>query len=349
MSTGVRYIVLLLGAVLLLPAMGSAQKGLYDAKETSERYVVAFYNVEDLFDTVDDPLTADEDMLPLADRRWTEERYRTKLQSLARVVAALGEEYGLPVLIGLAEVENRAVVEALAAEPAIARAGYAVLHADSPDERGIDVAYLYRPDVFRVVEFRSVVLECGYPPTRDMAVVDGYIGDERFYVVAVHWPSRRGGERSETQRRVCARQTRRMIDSVRMADPTVKVIVMGDMNDEPHNRSITRDLGARRRPESDGASFYNPFAAKNRAGRGSYRYDGRWNMLDQIVVSPNLVQRGDGDGGLALCRIGRRGALGSVFRRDWMLRRGELFATYRGSDYEGGVSDHLPVYIVLGR
>lgn len=349
MAAGVRYMVLLAAAALLLPAVVSAQRRLPAANGESERYVVAFYNVEDLFDTADDPLTADEDMLPLADRRWTEERYRAKLQSLARVVAAMGEEYGLPVLIGVAEVENRAVVEALAAEPALAAAGYAVCHADSPDERGIDVAYLYRPDVFRAVAFRSVAVECGYPPTRDMAVVDGYIGDERFYVVAVHWPSRRGGERSELQRRACARELRRMTDSVRMADPTVKVIVMGDMNDEPHNRSVRRDLRARRRPDNDGVSLYNPFAAKGRAGRGSYRYDGCWNMLDQIVVSPNLVRRGDGDVGLTLCRIGRRGALGRVFRRDWMLRRGELFATYRGSDYEGGVSDHLPVYVVLGR
>lgn len=339
MVTGLRYLVLF-AAAWLLPSSVSAQS-------SAQRYVVAFYNVEDLFDTVDDPLTADEEMLPLADRRWTGERYRAKLQSLARVVAAMGEEYGFPALIGMAEVENRAVLEALAAEPAIAAAGYEVCHADSPDSRGIDVACLYRPDVLHVERFGSVAMECGYPPTRDVAVVEGRMGGERLYVVAVHWPSRRGGERSEAQRRLCARQVRRMVDSVRRADAAVKVIIMGDMNDELHNRSVARDLGARRR--HDGNSLYNPFAAKRRVGRGTYRYDGRWNMLDQIIVSPDLVRRGDTDRGLKLCPVGRRGALGRVFCRDWMLRGRGPYATYRGSDYLGGVSDHLPVYVVLGR
>lgn len=334
-----RYMVLF-AAAWMLPSFVSAQT------DTAQRYVVAFYNVGDLFDTEDDPLTADEDMLPLADRHWTAERYRAKLQSLARVVAELGEEHGFPSIIGLAEVENRAVLDDLVAEPAIAAAGYAVCHADSPDSRGIDVAVLYRPDVLQVDRFSSVAMGCGYPPTRDMAVIEGGICGERLHVVVVHWPSRRGGERSEAQRRLCARQVRRMVDSVRRADAAVKVIVMGDMNDEPHNRSVARDLGARRR--CDGESLYNPFAAKRRAGRGTYRYDGRWNMLDQIVVSPDLVRRGDTDRGLKLCPVGGR-ALGRVFRRDWMMRGRDPYATFRGSDYLGGVSDHLPVYVVLGR
>lgn len=345
--THARRVVLLVAAVLLPYAV--AAQGAAGAGVAPPRYTVAFYNVEDLFDTADDPNTADEDMLPLSDRGWTEERYRAKLRSLARVIADMGSENGFPVLVGIAEVENRAVLEALAAEPAIASAGYAVCHADSPDVRGIDVAFLYRAEMFRLDGFRSVKAECGYPPTRDFAVIEGRIGNERFCVTAVHWPSRRGGGRSEAQRRACARQVRRMTDSVRRAAPSVKVIVMGDMNDEPRDGSVARDLGARRRAGSDTSGFYNPFASKRRAGRGSYRYDGRWNMLDQIVVSPNLVRRGDAGGGLRLCRIGGGRALGGVFRRDWMLRRGSPFATYRGSDYEGGVSDHLPVYVVLGR
>lgn len=335
-----RYIILLT-AVLLSAQSVCAQS----ASAAGPCHVVAFYNVGDLFDTEDDPLTADEEMLPLADREWTGERYEAKLQSLARVVAEMGEGYGFPVLVGMAEVENRTVMEDLAAQKAIAAAGYKVCHADSRDRRGIDVAFMYRPDVLHVDRFRTVEADCGYPLTRDFAVIDGRMDGERIYVVAVHWPSRRGGEWAERQRRTCARQVRRMVDSVRKADAAVKVIVMGDMNDEPHNRSIRRDLGARGRVDG-GSYLYNPFAARRRAGRGSYRYDGRWNMLDQIVVSPNLV-RGD-VGGQKLYRIGRR-ALGRVFRREWMLRGGEPFATYRGSDYEGGVSDHLPVYVVLGR
>ena len=342
----IRYAVVL-AAVYRVRYPVPAQDAAAASDHASRRYVVAFYNVEDLFDTADDPHTADEEMLPLADRRWTEERYRAKLRSLARVISEMGAAEGLPVLIGLAEVENRAVVEELAAEPSIAAAGYAVCHADSPDTRGIDVAFMYRPDMLHLENFRTVRAACG-TATRDLAILEGRICGERFCVVAVHFPSRRAGEWSEAQRRVCARQVRDIADSVRRADAAVKVIVMGDMNDEPNDRSVARDLGARRRVRDDGSGFYNPFAMKRRAGRGTYRYDGRWNMLDQIIVSPNLV-RPDGDGSLHLCRIGRGRALGSVFRRKWMLRRGEPFATYRGSDYLGGVSDHLPVYVVLGR
>lgn len=335
-----RYIILL--AAALMSVQGACAQNAF---AEVPRHVVAFYNVEDLFDTEDDPSAADEDMLPLADRGWTEERYEAKLQSLARVVAQMGEEYGFPALIGMAEVENRAVIEDLAAQEAIAAAGYEVCYADSRDSRGIDVGFLYRPDVLHVDTFHTVEADCGYPLTRDFAVIDGRIDGERIYVVAVHLPSRRGGEWSERQRRACVSQVRRMVDSVRAADAAVKVVVMGDMNDEPHNRSIKRDLGARGRVDGD-THLYNPFALRRRAGRGSYSYDGRWNMLDQIIVSPNLVS---GDvGGLRLCRIDGR-AMGRVFRREWMLRDGEPYATYRGSDYEGGVSDHLPVYVILGR
>lgn len=344
-----RYIVALVAAVAVAALQPAAAAVRCCGPQKDDRYMVAFYNLGDLFDTVDDPLTADEDMLPLSDLHWTEERYRAKLHSLARVIAEMGGENGFPVLLGVAEAENRAVLEALAAEPALAAAGYAVCHADSPDVRGIDAAFLYRRSVFRLERFHTVGALCGYPPTRDFAVIEGWIGDERFYVVAVHWPSRRGGAGAEGQRRSCARQVRRMTDSVRRADPAVKVIVMGDMNDGPYDRSVARDLGARKNLRRDGSGFYNPFASKRRAGRGSYRYDGRWNMLDQIVVSPNLVRRKDGDGGLCLCRVGGGRALGAVFRRDWMLYRGEPRATYRGSDYAGGASDHLPVYVVLGR
>ena len=145
-----RYIMLL--AAALMSVQGACAQ---NASAEVPRHVVAFYNVEDLFDTEDDPLAADEDMLPLADRGWTEERYEAKLQSLARVVAQMGEEYGFPALIGMAEVENRAVMEDLAAQEAIAAAGYEVCYADSRDSRGIDVGFLYRPDVLHVDTFRA--------------------------------------------------------------------------------------------------------------------------------------------------------------------------------------------------
>ena len=177
--THVRYVVLIVASMLLSHAVAAQEAA--GAGTAQLRYTVAFYNVEDLFDTSDDPNTADEDMLPLSDRGWNEERYRAKLRSLARVIADMGGENGFPVLIGVAEVENRAVLEALAAEPAIASAGYAVCHADSPDVRGIDVAFLYRAGLFRLEGFRSVRPSAGTrlratsPSSRDVSGTTGSV------------------------------------------------------------------------------------------------------------------------------------------------------------------------------
>lgn len=316
-----------------------------------DRYVVAFYNVENLFDTINDPHTADEDMLPLSDRRWNTAKYRAKLSGLARVVADMSEAEGFPAVIGIAEAETRAVLEDLAAEPSVAAAGYAVCHYDSPDERGMDVGFLYRPDLFEAEGSRAYrATDDDDIRTRDHVALWGRLGGERFFFLVVHWPSRLGGVRfTAPLREACARRVRAIVDSVRRSVPDMKIVVMGDMNDNPSDRSVAEVLGAfgRERRLRDG-SLYNPFAAVKRSGRGTTVYDRRWNLYDNIVVSDNLV-RGNGNS-LRLVRAGRSARKGFVFRRDYMvMRRKAPRPTFRGAEYIGGCSDHLPIYIVLGR
>ncbi len=321
------------------------------ATVSRDRYVVAFYNVENLFDTINDPCNADEDMLPLSDRAWNTAKYRAKLSGLARVIADMSRADGFPAVIGIAEAENRGVLEDLAAEPSVAAAGYSVCHYDSPDRRGVDVGFLYRSDLFAVEGSRPYrAADDDDIVTRDHAALWGRLGGERFFFLAVHWPSRRGGvEFTAPLREACARRVRAIVDSVRLADSEMRVVVMGDMNDNPSDRSVADVLGAVvREARLRAGSLYNPFAAVKRSGRGSTVYDRRWNLYDNIIVSDNLVHATDGS--LRLCSADGSKRKGFVFRRDYMVtRRGEPRPTFRGTEYAGGCSDHLPVYIILGR
>ncbi len=299
-------------------------------------HVVAFYNVENLMDVEDDPLTADEDMLPLADREWSEQRLRTKLQSIAGVISSLE----MPILLGLAEVENGRVLNLLVGQKELVSAGYRVCHYDSADRRGIDVALLYRPDCFTLQRSLAVKAEVGFP-TRDMLAVWGRLCGVEVVVVVVHLPSRIGGEKfTESRRMTCQRQLRGVIDSIRRAEPCRRVIVMGDMNDNPRNKSIREGLGAVALGHKAGVGcLYNPFSGVRwRASRGSSVYGGEWNLYDNIILSSEFLSGGE------LQLVGR----GRIFKAKHLLdSRGHPLPTYRGVEYMGGVSDHLPVYVYL--
>lgn len=309
-----------------------------------------FYNVENLFDTENDPLTADEDMLPRSDRAWSESRYRAKLQGISRVIANFSKEEELPAVVALAEVENRRVLEDLVAQPEIVAAKYSICHYDSPDERGIDVALLYRADVF---EYQScqVVKACadGAPHlrTRDMLLVRGRLLGEQVVFGVVHWPSRIGGVKQTEHLRVgCAEQLRMAVDSIMLQSPETKIVIMGDMNDNPRCRSVRKVLGARPyKQRADKSKLYNVTAKRN---GGTSVYDGRWNRYDTIVVSANLLDVIAG--GLKVMQPKRRESV--RYRDEFTLlldEKGYPKATYRGSDYLGGVSDHLPIRVILGR
>lgn len=314
-----------------------------------QRYGVMLYNVENLFDTINDAGVADEDMLPKADRAWTEERYQRKLNGVARVIADLSDEGGFPAIVALAEVENRRVLDDLVTQKEIANAQYSVCHYDSPDERGIDVALLYRSDLFKFKGCKSVRANVESAPnlqTRDYLLVWGEMGGSDVMFCVVHFPSRIGGVKQTEHLRIgCAKQVREMVDSMMRANPDRRVVVLGDMNDNPNNRSIRKVLGAKRvgcRVES--GRLYN-LTASGRAG--SSVYDGRWNRYDNIVVSSNLLLSGNG---LHVVMPKRNVRVGYAQRFEYLIDdRKYPKPTYQGGEYRGGVSDHLPIYMILER
>lgn len=307
-----------------------------------QSHVVAFYNVENLFDTINSPTTADEDMLPLADRQWTTERYKAKLKNISNAIAGIATQHDYPTLMALAEVENRTVLEDLVTEPVLVPATYAICHYDSPDERGIDVALLYRPDKFHLQGSKAIPANTGNP-TRDILTVWGTLDNEPIFTAIVHWPSRIGGVKfTEPQRIACAEQLRAIVDSVQRHNPTTKIIIMGDMNDNPRNKSIAKTLHAKRKTKNlTHADFYTPFGNTK---RGSSVYDNRWNHYDNIILSENML-RGTG---LRLCTTNKNA--GQIFSHPDMLdKRGYPLPTYRGTEYIGGASDHLPIYIIISK
>lgn len=307
-----------------------------------QSHVVAFYNVENLFDTINSPATADEDMLPRADRQWTTEKYKAKLKSISTAIAGIAFQHDYPTLMGLAEVENRTVLEDLVAEPALAPATYAICHYDSPDERGIDVALLYRPDKFHLQGSKAIPANTSNP-TRDILTAWGTIDNEPIFVAAVHWPSRIGGVKfTEPQRIACAKQLRTIVDSVQLHNPATKIIIMGDMNDNPSNKSIAKTLRAKHKTKNlTHADLYTPLGNTK---RGSSVYDNKWNHYDNIILSENML-RGTG---LQLCSTNKNA--GHIFSHPDMLdKRGYPLPTYRGTEYMGGVSDHLPIYIIISK
>lgn len=312
--------------------------------QSERQHVVAFYNVENLFDTIDDPTTADEDMHPLADKQWSYERYQQKIASISRVIADMGIDGKPPAIVALAEVENKRVVEELTLHPSIAKANYKICHFDSPDKRGIDVALLYRPDVFIAEKTEALCVSDNDFQTRDILAVRGRFCNETVILFVNHWPSRIGGAKQTEHRRIaCARRLQAAIDEALNEDSNSKIIVMGDMNDNPTDRSLKSPPGVQRiRGKLSPDKLYNPLGK----GIGSSRYEGRWNHFDNIFLSASLIGRNYS--GIYLDTTQKRGSVAYIFRRDYMCnRRGFPLPTYRGTDYSGGTSDHLPVCVIL--
>lgn len=312
-----------------------------------DRFTAAFYNVENLFDTVDDPAIDDDEFLPDAPKQWTIPRYQKKLSDLARVIAAIPGE-GLPDLVGLSEVENRTVVLDLAKEKELFIAGYLIVHRDSPDRRGIDVALLYKPDRFKLLHedyFTTRVVTSG-KPTREVLYAKGLInGSDTLHVFVNHWPSRYGGaEKSAPNRNAMAAQVRYRIDSLQQVQPDCKILVMGDFNDNPNNESMAEILEGATMPNQTDKPLFNLHAAAWSRGEGTFNYRGNWGMLDQILVSWSLLNATTG--------LNIKPDAGGILREPWMIhtdKKGVEYPnkTYGGTRYYGGISDHFPVYVEM--
>lgn len=309
---------------------------------------VMFYNVENLFDTKDDPGKNDEEYLPGGIRNWTEGRYWTKQNAIARVITAVGG-WNAPDLVGLCEVENRAVLADLVTRSALKRVGYDFIHEESPDMRGVDVALLYRPEKFR--PFHHIALRLRFPfdtaaKTRDILLVSGrLLPQDTLHVFVNHWPSKFGGAKETEPRRLFAAQTvRKACDSLFRLNPRAKILIMGDLNDEPFEPSIREGLRAFPPKEVTRPDDLYNLAADIRQG-GTHKFQQYWHVIDQIIVSEGLMKA---DRGFAVRADGMH-----IFDAPFLLVRDETNLgfkpnrTFEGMRYNGGFADHLPVYLDL--
>jgi predicted extracellular nuclease len=299
--------------------------------------------VENLFDTVDDPKIPDEEFLPESEKKWTVELYQKKLDDIAKVISEVNPNE-LPEIVGLVEVENQKVLEDLI-RTAKLKDRYAIIHEESPDYRGIDVALIYRKDAFTEIMHETLAVTMPDDPefkTRDILHVTGKIRNKTVHIFVNHWPSRIGGdEKTEPKRVLAASVLKKSVDLLLALDPKARIIIMGDMNDEPANKSLKETLGAES-PDS-GAKLVNLMFPDDLAGLGSYFYSGNWNMLDNLVVSQRLI---------SCKKFHVEDQKGFIFRNDWMIytsKKGDKTPnrSYVGNKYVGGVSDHFPVYFKM--
>ena len=315
-------------------------------KGSKEEALVAFYNVENLFDTIDDPLTIDEDFTPAGKLQWTAPRYTEKLSRISEVIDLLPGE--LPVFIGLCEIENRSGLDDLVKQPVLnARAemgSYEIIHADSPDERGIDVAAIYDASRLKNVRFEyySIALpDPKDPNTRDVLHARGRFENDEIHFFVNHWPSRSGGQaESEPNRLAVAALLKLKIDAVLSENDNAKILIMGDFNDHPNDKSVYEILGAKDQPS---APLYNQMYAIHAAGNGSYFYKGEWGALDQMITSFGFMNTKGWHVDAQAAGVLREEKI--LFRDKEGVARPSR--SYAGDSYKGGYSDHLPVFIKL--
>lgn len=322
-------------------------------------YMVVFYNLENFFDTINDPETRDDEFTPDGSRKWNTVKYNKKLNNMERVlfdIASVQKTY--PAVIGVSEIETRGVLEDIVSTPKLAPANYRIVHYDSPDRRGIDVGFLYRPDIFKLEGSAEIPFKMPGQPnflTRGFVTMWGTIDDEPFFFLVSHWPSRLGGKEASSPKREAAGRAIRMIkDSVLRNNPSTKVVIMGDLNDDATDKSIVDPdcLGAKAKVKDlQTGDFYNPFIDVLKAGMGTLAYQDSWNLFDNIIVSENLVNDKEG---LRLKKSDGSKYNGYIFRRPYMVQqsgqyRGYPLRTFVGTNFQDGFSDHFPVYIYIGK
>ena len=349
-----RVVYFVLIFLLIIPLMSCAQG--------KRSYVIGFYNLENLFDTYHDEGKNDYEYLPDGANQWTEAKYAKKLHNMASVIRAMKDENKVwHALLGVSEIENRHVLEDLVSQPEIAEANYQIVHYDGPDRRGVDVALLYRPNQFKVLESKSIPFdfnssiefslneeEKAYFRTRDILMVRGMLGNEMFAVFVAHLPSRIGGKGNDLRSRggeIMYQESMKLME----AYPDIKIVAMGDMNDNPTDPSMAVYMHGKENIDEVGKEdFFSPFVSMLKSGYGSLAYQGEWNIYDIIVVNANLC-RGEG---LKIRPIVKKKFYGRIFNPPFMTQQegpyaGTPFRTFSGGAFIGGYSDHYPTYIVV--
>ena len=341
--------------------------GLSIHAQTRQNYVVGFYNLENLFDTYDDPVKNDEEFLPEGKNQWTEVKYQKKLFNMATVIAEMAKaNKAFHTILGVSEIENRLVLEDLVSHPLVSDANFQIVHYDGPDRRGVDVGLLYRADQFEYMGSESIPFsfedtqvpitlskeEQDYFRTRDILMVHGLIDGEHIAFYVAHLPSRIGGKGSDL-RSLGADIIKRHSDRLSQKYPGIKMIVMGDMNDDPHDDSMSKWLGAVRNIEdTQKGGFFNPFWDMLLDGYGSLGYRDVWSIYDQVIPSETLVNAPENT--LKVQKIGKKGYYGAIFKRPFMVtQQGQYknypFRTFSNGKFVNGYSDHFPAYIVIGK
>jgi len=309
-----------------------------------QHFKIVSYNVENFFDCVDDSLTNDSEYLPGGMRGWNYEKYTQKQTNISKVIAAIGG-WEPPALVGLCEVESEKCLWDLTHYSGLKNMKYRFAHFESPDPRGVDVALLYQPSSFKLIQKQAVKIKFPFSKgtTRDMLYASGIIpSGDTLHVFVCHFPSRLGGElESEEKRNFVASVLRQKTDSLFASNANSNIVIMGDFNDYPNNQSMNGILGAGM-PEKPFASnkLYNLMYPIHFSGKGSHKHNGEWGALDQIIVSGNLLTNEQ-----------FKCSKAQVFEADFLLVDDDKFLgkqpfrTYNGMKYQGGFADHLPVYV----
>jgi len=302
---------------------------------------VGFYNVENLFDTSDAEGKRDGEYTPDGENEWDQDKYESKLDNLAKVISTMAKG---PDILGLSEVENLRVISDLVSHQKLRSFGYQIVHQESPDRRGIDCALIYKADRFKLLNYKTYKFPSEDYVTRDVLHVNGlYFGDS-LHVLVNHWPSRYGGQADKRNR--AAELVRNKVDSLLNINPKSKIIIMGDFNDDPINKSIKKILRARKKRKLKPGDLFNTSAKTFSNGYGTLYYRGVWNLFDQVIVSQGLLNDDEG--------IVYTPNSFSIFGPEWMRVKSGQYATapkrtlVRGV-YHGGYSDHFPSYILISK
>ena len=340
----------ILGILIVVISINS----IAQEKRNFKIHTIAFYNVENLFDTIND-VNKNDEASPIMEIKFNRsEIYNKKVSNMAGVIADIGADLvkKSPSIVGLCEVENRSVIEDLLKDKNLKDKNYEIIHYDSPDERGIDVAMIYNEDVFKITSTKSHELiiydnkssKRNY--TRDQLVVSGLLENELIHLIVNHWPSRSGGEeRSRAGRMAAAELNKKIIDSLQGKYKDAKIITMGDFNDDPHDDSIKKILNAKKHiKDVEENGIYNPMETiLSDQGIGTNAYRDVWQLFDQILVSKPFLDKNYDN--YQFYKAG-------VFNKSYLINKsgrykGYPFRSFSWGSFTGGYSDHLPPYIYL--
>jgi hypothetical protein len=338
-------VICIIAAVMTFDSLSADKKSSGEKK--NQPYRIMFYNTENFFDIFDDTLTADEDFTPSGSLHWTYKRYNTKLRNIYKVIVAVGI-WQPPDIVGLCEIETRKVLEDIINSTPLVRYTYRIIHENSADRRGIDAALIYNRERVRFLYSRTFTIRKPGLFTRDILYFKAILGTDTCHFLVNHWPSRSEGQlETEGNRFAAASLLKHITDSLLYLQASAKILIMGDFNDEPSDESLIEKLRAEtdlNNPHQSG--LYNiTVTPVTGTVKGSLKYQGRWNVFDQMIVSGSMLTARKG---LTVSNYYCR-----IFMEPYLLTEDnnyegyKPYRTYNGFNYQGGFSDHLPVYVDL--